>query len=269
MHDQMNNLERRRRRNEVFKVLFEYKDLDIRRFLPSTPDFPFTLASILPEVSNLYAVKQPEEFHSEGNVLIHTINVVNRIKHYIAENGLAKTDKAVELVFAGLLHDIGKSRAYIRDADSGKITFIGHDKYGAEMVHPILYSLGFKDEAISNITYLVKQHMRIKEAHKMRPSKVAELKSHPLFDSLMILSRIDSEESKGTNPNFEKTKLDWYHFLAKKQDEPHYKVIRGNLLNKMIELVNKDYKEWKPLGAPFKDSLDYYCQAVTRREKGE
>lgn len=254
------------------ELLFSSRKINIKDLLPADPSVLSTknnnYNSIFPELSILNKTDQPEQYHSEGNVLIHTVNVFNGVREYYRTNDIAdKVDSRV-LFLGALLHDIGKCKTRKIDGNN-KITFIGHDKEGAEMVYPILRKFGLQADVIKSVTYLVANHMRIKEAHKMKASKVHALKNHPNFNELLILSYIDSVESRGTDPNFEKTKLDWYYFLAKKQDEPHYKVIRGNLLNKMIELVNKDYKEWKPLGAPFKDSLDYYCQAVTRREKGE
>ena len=61
------------------------------------------LRRILPEVSRLKGVKQPPQFHPEGDVYVHTLAC---LKHLPPKMGW-------ELVLATLLHDIGKPRTFM------------------------------------------------------------------------------------------------------------------------------------------------------------
>ncbi len=63
------------------------------------------------------------------------------------------------LKMAALFHDIGKP--YTFKEENGKISFIGHDKLGADLIKEHLKKLSFGDDIISFLESLVLNHLRL------------------------------------------------------------------------------------------------------------
>lgn len=101
---------------------------------------------IIPELVALKSIKQESEFHHK-DALLHTIDVVKN------------TPKDLTLRWSALFHDIGKQCTFTNE--HGKIHFYDHDEIGSRMTHSILQRLGLPTKMIKDITYLVKNHMRV------------------------------------------------------------------------------------------------------------
>ncbi len=154
------------------------------------------LVHILPEVEALKGVPQPEEYHPEGDVYVHTIAAV-RVADGFVHDPLVK--------LAVLLHDIGKPRAFAR---SGGVNMGGHEAIGARMAKKIGERLRLSRGEISRLTYLVKHHMRVAAFPRMGRGKQVRFisegetegeksirKRFPLFFDLLQVLIADSEAS--------------------------------------------------------------------------
>ncbi|UCB57728.1 MAG: CCA tRNA nucleotidyltransferase [Candidatus Omnitrophota bacterium] len=135
------------------------------------------LRYILPEVDKLKGVEQPRAFHPEGDVFAHTLLMLKKLK-----------SPSLVLVFACLLHDIGKPATF---EVAERIRFSGHDKLGAEMSDRILKRLRFSNRDREDIVACVENHMRIMEAPKMREATLKRLFARPTFEEELALHRID------------------------------------------------------------------------------
>lgn len=104
-------------------------------------------------INELELVEQNPTYHPEGNVLIHTLLVVDgaaMVRRYAS-------DKRA-LMWAALFHDIGKKKA--TKIKKGKITSYDHDKYGAEKAKELLEKYEFlNEEFTSKVSSLVSYHM--------------------------------------------------------------------------------------------------------------
>ena len=135
------------------------------------------LKHILPEVDKLKGVQQPKAFHPEGDVFCHTLLMLKKLKR-----------PSMLLVFACLLHDIGKPRTFeLRE----RIRFSGHDKLGARMSDKILKDFKFSNQDREDIVACVENHMRMMEAPKMRDSTLKRLLARPTFKEELALHYID------------------------------------------------------------------------------
>lgn len=103
------------------------------------------LSHILPEIQDLYGVGQ-NKHHLEGCVYTHTLMVLELAKPGVVHQ------------FAALLHDVGKPRA--RKEMDGKVTFLKHELYGAEIAEVILRRLKFPKDLAQRIVFLVSNHLR-------------------------------------------------------------------------------------------------------------
>ncbi len=159
------------------------------------------LGQIIPAMLALKGCEQPPQFHPEGDVWVHTRRMLE----------LLPAEVTVPLVFAVLLHDIGKPPTYSYDPAEGRIRFNAHDKVGAGMARAIMERLRFSREEIDATVEAVDQHMVFKDVQKMRVAKLKRFMARPRFEEEMELHRVDCQSSHAM--------LDNYTFLRAKQEE--------------------------------------------------
>jgi poly(A) polymerase len=164
------------------------------------------LAEILPEVAAMEGVAQPPEFHPEGDVLAHTVAMLDLMRAPTAE-----------LALAVLLHDSGKpARAKPGPAAGGgtRIRFDGHDAAGAAIAERVLRRLKFPLRVIEHVTRCVAGHMRFMNVPAMRPSTLRRMIAAPTFETEIELHRLDCLSS-GREPValgvVEKAREVWEH----------------------------------------------------------
>jgi len=119
--------------------------------------------------------------HPEGNVLKHTITVVNR----------SLKDNDIDIAIAAMFHDIGKDETAGIHPKKGHITHFGHEKVSANLVSKYKNWIKSVGGNPANVYYIVKNHMRYKQLSQMRPSKQKKLKSFRAFDKLGKFSKHD------------------------------------------------------------------------------
>jgi len=154
------------------------------------------LEEILPEVTATRGVPQPEDYHPEGDVFVHTMLAVRMADRFIE-------DPIVKL--AVLLHDVAKPVALER---SGGANMGGHCAIGARMVKKIGERFRLSREEIGRLTFLVKNHMRIAALPEMGRGKQVRFLSvgeragekrlagrFPLFFDLLQVLVADCEAS--------------------------------------------------------------------------
>ena len=154
------------------------------------------LAQLLPEIEATIECEQSPEFHPEGSVYNHLVRILEQLP----------ADASASLIWAALLHDVGKPPTASRDAQTGRIHFYGHEKAGAEMARRILERLRFPRKQINEIVDCVRQHMQFKDVLRMRKSTLRRMLLRPTFPLELELHRLDCLGSHG--------RLDHYEFLV-------------------------------------------------------
>ena len=161
------------------------------------------LAVMLPEVAAMKRQAQPPAFHPEGDVLTHTVIMLNAMK----------TDDP-RLAYAVLLHDVGKPPTAALDGE--RIRFDGHAAAGATMARLILERLHFSSDDTGAICHCIANHMRFMEVQNMRMHTLRKLMGGPTFPIELELHRLDCLASHSN--------MDNYRFLLDQQarlaDEP-------------------------------------------------
>lgn len=117
------------------------------------------LQHILPELADCHGVPQPEEYHPEGDVFVHSVEAVRMADGFI-------TDPIVKL--AVLLHDIGKPAALAKNEGRN---MGGHCAMGARMARAIGRRLRLSKLQMQRVSDLVRQHMRIADFPRMGRGK--------------------------------------------------------------------------------------------------
>ncbi|MGF1656825.1 MAG: CCA tRNA nucleotidyltransferase [Verrucomicrobiales bacterium] len=191
------------------------------------------LSLILPEVAALKGCEQPPEFHPEGDVFVHTRLMLS----------LLAEDVPLEVVWAVLLHDIGKVPTRVVD-ETGRARFNAHEKVGARMAEKVLGRLRFSTHQTQRIVEAVEQHMAFKDVQQMRAAKLRRFMARPGFDDELELHRVDCTSSHGM--------LDNHEFLLAKQEEFANEPIIPEPLITGRDLIEAG---WSP-GPRFKEVLE-------------
>jgi poly(A) polymerase len=149
------------------------------------------LAVVLPELAATAGVSQPPAFHPEGDVFVHTCLVLDRV-----DVAGADPDEAEALLWAAVLHDVGKPGTRSVDED-GRIRFNGHDALGAEMARGILERLRFPTKTVDRVAAITDVHMTFPNAPKMRPAKLRRFLGQDDFGLHLAVHRADCGGSHG------------------------------------------------------------------------
>jgi poly(A) polymerase len=159
-----------------------------------------------PELALLDDVDHSKEFHPEGNVWKHTLETFKYRK---------KTPDAL-LSMGLLLHDAGKPLS----ESSGSRRFDGHAELGARQARRFLERLGFEEGFISDVCYLVKNHMLPAALPRLPFTRTGEIMASPLFPVLMELYRCDESSSfRGLGSYYESSST--YHAYLKYRRNPY------------------------------------------------
>lgn len=192
---EINQVSAERIRDEMNKLLtakFALKGLELL-------DQSGLLKIILPEIDAMKGVKQPKEFHPEGDVFVHTLKVFSHLHQ-----------PGIHLAWAALLHDVGKPPTYERSRVRGilRIRFPEHARVGAMMAAEILTRLRFSNDDKEAICSMVDQHMTFKDVQNMRLSTLKRFMARPTFDEEVKLHKADCLGCHGklTNVSFLKRK---------------------------------------------------------------
>ena len=177
-------------RDELLRILMEGG----ARYGFELLDASGLLKEILPEIAAMKGVGQPPEFHPEGDVWTHTLMMLDGLDH-----------PTPSLAMGVLLHDVGKPATF-RVAD--RIRFDGHVEVGVQVARDILTRLRFSRDDIEQTLALVGNHMKFKDAGRMRESTLKRFLRMPRFDEHLALHRLDCLNSNG--------KLDTWEMLRQK-----------------------------------------------------
>src|SRR5437773_5981612 len=158
------------------------------------------MRAILPELEAMKGVLQPEQFHPEGDVFIHTRLMLELLPEKVSG----------PLILSVLFHDVAKPVTATID-ETGRIRFNEHDRIGAAMTESILERLRFSRAEIDAVAEMVRQHMVFKDVPKMRVAKLKRFMARPTFEEELELHRVDCASSHQM--------MDNYEFLLRKREQ--------------------------------------------------
>jgi len=194
--DSINQISAERIRDELVRIFLSPNRVRGWDLLDSSG----LMRAILPELEAMKGVLQPEQFHPEGDVFVHTRLMLQ----------LLAQEVSVPLVLAVLFHDVGKPVTATVDK-TGRIRFNEHDRIGAQMTDAIMRRLRFSGAEIEAAVEMVQQHMVFKDVPNMRVARLKRFMARPTFDEELELHRVDCESSHRM--------LDNYEFLLRKRQE--------------------------------------------------
>jgi len=178
---QIHQVSRERVRDELTKMLTEGQARRAFLLLDETG----LLHELLPEIEAMKGVEQPPQFHPEGDVFVHTLLLLEKLRHSCPPT----------LAWGALLHDVGKPPTFRVAPD--RIRFDGHVDVGVKMAEEICRRLRLSNHDTDQILALVKNHMKFAHAMQMSEATFKKFVRMPRFQEHLELHRIDCESSHG------------------------------------------------------------------------
>ena len=133
-----------------------------------------------PLLAAMQGIAQDKDFHPEGDVWNHTLEMYRYLK---------VPDR--EIAMGILLHDCGK--AFSQKQNNNE--FDRHSQIGADRGIRFLQGLGFPEEYVSHVRYLVTNHMLPAHIAEIPHRSIETVLSDPLFPKLLELYRCDISSS--------------------------------------------------------------------------
>jgi poly(A) polymerase len=140
-------------------------------------------AAVLPELAGLRGIEQNPNHHLDVHghtlqVLVQWLEVEDDLSRFVgdaagdvamllAEPLADELDRSTAMRFAALFHDLGKPAT--RDESRGYITFIGHDRVGAEIVAELCVRLRTSRRLADFLANITRHHLRLGFLVHQRP----------------------------------------------------------------------------------------------------
>lgn len=151
-----------------------------------------------PELLNLIGCEQHPEWHPEGDVWVHTLEVTDASAYV---RGRIDPDWVEPFVFGAMLHDVGKPEKTITPAmvaagefpEDRLFTAYGHDKAGVDPAEHFLRRMTNEKQFIERATVIVGEHMQPYSLHSggARDSAWRRLHNKIRLDVIGWMSRCD------------------------------------------------------------------------------
>lgn len=137
---------------------------------------------IVEMIHELKKLRERPDFHPEESAFLHVKIVVERL----IETG------DIDLILAGLFHDIYKFRLSEINPKTGYPTAHGHDKEGANLSRKYWSWIAYLGADPDMVYSLCEQHMRIKSFDEMSSKKQEELMNMSCWEKLQIFTLADN-----------------------------------------------------------------------------
>jgi tRNA nucleotidyltransferase/poly(A) polymerase len=190
---------------------------------------------LIPEVLEMENCEQPQNYHTEGNVLKHTRLCLEQLESdlyreefsdiYTLENESNKKLWDAELVVSILLHDIEKpsTQIWVEKDGEQRMQFYNHDVDGAKTSEEICQRLKLsspdKDGVkIKNISWLIARHIMLipGKIDKMKATKIEKyfLSEDYPGEKLLKIVFVDATSTIQAGRQVPRTKEDLHDWIA-------------------------------------------------------
>jgi tRNA nucleotidyltransferase (CCA-adding enzyme) len=151
-----------------------------------------------PELKALIGVEQDPRFHPEGDVWVHSMEVLDRAASFRAE-----AKKPYFFMLAALTHDLGKADTTERPEKDGRLHAYGHEAEGVPIAERFLSRLTSDRELTAYVLNMIPLHMKPNLAAYAKPPLK---KTNHMFDEsvcpedLIALALADRPVFSGSVP---------------------------------------------------------------------
>jgi tRNA nucleotidyltransferase (CCA-adding enzyme) len=173
------------------------------------------LGEIAPQLLPLGATPQDPQWHPEGDVWTHTLQVVDEAATLVGDLADDRP-RALAVMLAALLHDVGKPATTFRDVKDGHVRSPGHEEAGV----PPATSLLDRWNVHSLLGYDVRGQVLALVAHHLKPGELYKERAR-LTDGAIrrlarkcepdLLYRVARADCLGRRPGrFEPVAMEWF-----------------------------------------------------------
>ncbi len=159
------------------------------------------LQEILPELYDTIGILQNPAWHPEGDVFEHTKQVLD----CAARVEYTNTQEKLFIMWAGLCHDLGKSKA--TKLVDGVWRSFGHAQVGVKLAQNLLRRISSNQELIKNVCKLVRYHMEPgqiinnqKINHKVNLASYKKLAFNLYPQTIRLLVKLALADRAGRKP---------------------------------------------------------------------
>ena len=146
------------------------------------------LAHVLPEVDSLARVPDsPVNEPGGATVFAHTLRVLELLER-------SGSPRSVPLVWAALLHGVGKGMAFDR---SGGKNFNGHELFASQIAHRVCERMRLSRDESARVCVIVSELLKFRDVFQMREATLQRFIAQPAFAELLALHRADALASDG------------------------------------------------------------------------
>ena len=181
------------------------------------PSIGFALAlelgvvdTLFPQLKALVGCEQEPEWHPEGDVWVHTLQVIDRARERIAD---LDRPQAVTVMLGALCHDLGKpaTTAFI----DGRIRSPFHEEAGVAPTHALLDTLNVNSidnyDVRGQVAGIVANHLKPGAFHKVANVSDGAFRRLALKVDLELLARVAKADCLGRVPgNFDCSAMEWF-----------------------------------------------------------
>jgi len=171
-----------------------------------------------PELYAIVGVAQSPVWHPEGDVWVHTMMTIDKMRELLIPNPHAEDKYRLRLLLGALCHDLGKatdttielesteSHRWLEggrelyhqalnsgDLDSIIIRSIGHESSGVEPARDLLYRLTDEHGLIDSILPLIEHHMKPSQFYRdsAGDGAIRRLATKVQIEELLLVSKAD------------------------------------------------------------------------------
>lgn len=181
------------------------------------PSIGFALAldlgvvdALFPHLKALAGCEQEPEWHPEGDVWVHTLQVIDRARERIAD---LDRPQAIAVMLGALCHDLGKpaTTAFI----DGRIRSPFHEEAGVAPTHALLDTLNVNSidnyDVRGQVAGIVANHLKPGAFHKVANVSDGAFRRLALKVDLELLARVAKADCLGRVPgNFDCSAMEWF-----------------------------------------------------------
>jgi tRNA nucleotidyltransferase (CCA-adding enzyme) len=169
------------------------------------------VARLFPELQALVGCPQEPEWHPEGDVWVHTLQVIDQARTRIAD---LDRPQQIAVMLGAVCHDLGKpaTTAYI----DGRIRSMDHEEQGVPPATTLLDRLNLRSidgyDVRRQVLGITAQHLKPGSWHKVR-DEVGDGAFRRLAQKvdLELLARVAKSDCEGRQPGrFDCTAMDWF-----------------------------------------------------------
>jgi len=166
--------------------------------------------ALFPELKALVGCRQEPEWHPEGDVWVHTLQVIDRARERIGD---LERPQAVTVMLGALCHDLGKpaTTAFI----DGRIRSPFHEEAGVAPANTLLDTLNVNSidgyDVRAQVIGIVANHLKPGAFHKVPNVSDGAFRRLALKVDLELLARVATSDCLGRVPGtFDCSAMDWF-----------------------------------------------------------